>query len=74
VNIPQMAEVVRASGFQLGGTNIMIGIENLRCASCVKFIEDELKSTEGVLSATVNIATREASVDYLPQKATLTHS
>jgi Cu+-exporting ATPase len=71
VNIPQMAEVVRASGFQLGGTNIKIGIENLRCASCVKFIEEELKSTNGVLSATVNIATQEASVDYLPQKATL---
>ncbi|MCG3141696.1 MAG: Copper-transporting P-type ATPase [Anaerolineae bacterium] len=71
VNIPQMAEVVRASGFQLGGTNIKIGIENLRCASCVKFIEDELKSKEGVFSATVNIATQEASVDYLPQKTTL---
>ncbi|MBV6395070.1 MAG: Copper-transporting P-type ATPase [Anaerolineales bacterium] len=71
VNIPQMAEVVRASGFQLGGTNIRIDIENLRCASCVKFIEDELKSTDGVLSATVNIATQEATVDYLPQKATL---
>ncbi|MEW6086645.1 MAG: heavy metal translocating P-type ATPase [Chloroflexota bacterium] len=71
VNIQQMAEVVRGSGFQLGGTNIKIGIENLRCASCVRFIEDELQSTEGVLSATVNIATQEATVDYLPQKATL---
>ena len=71
VNIPQMAAVVRSAGFQLGGTNAKIGIENLRCASCVKFIEDELKSTDGVLSATVNIATQEASVEYLPQKATL---
>ncbi len=71
VNIQQMAAVIRSAGFQPGGSNIKIGIENLRCASCVKFIEDELKSTEGVLSATVNIATQEASVDYLPQKATL---
>jgi len=71
VNIPQMAAVIRLAGFQLGGSNLKIGIENLRCASCVKFIEDELKSTDGVLSATVNIATQEASVDYLPQKATL---
>jgi Cu+-exporting ATPase len=37
----------------------------------VKFIEDELKATDGVLSATVNIAIQEASVDYLPQKTTL---
>jgi Cu+-exporting ATPase len=71
VNIPQMAAVIRSAGFQPGGSNTRIGIENLRCASCVKFIEDELKSTEGVLSATVNIATQEASVDYLPQKTTL---
>ncbi|WKZ52591.1 MAG: heavy metal translocating P-type ATPase [Anaerolineales bacterium] len=69
--IPQMAAIVRAAGFQVGGTNAKIGIENLRCASCVKFIEDELKATDGVLSATVNIVTQEASVEYLPQKATL---
>ncbi len=71
VNIPQMAAVIRSAGFQPGGSNIKLGIENLRCASCVKFIEEELKSTDGVLSATVNIATQEASVDYLPQKTTL---
>lgn len=71
VNIPQMAAVIRSAGFQPGGSNIRIGIENLRCGSCVKFIEDELNSIDGVLSATVNIATQEASVDYLPQKATL---
>ncbi|MCB0103642.1 MAG: heavy metal translocating P-type ATPase [Anaerolineales bacterium] len=71
VNIPQMAAVIRSAGFQPGGSNVKIGIENLRCASCVKFIEDELRSTDGVLRATVNIATQEASVDYLPQKATL---
>ncbi len=71
VNIQQMAAVIRSAGYQPGGSNVKIGIENLRCASCVKFIEDELKSTDGVLSATVNIATQEASVDYLPQKTTL---
>jgi Cu+-exporting ATPase len=70
-NVPQMAAVIRSAGFQPGGSKTRIGIENLRCASCVKFIEDELKSTEGVLSATVNIATQEASVEYLPQKATV---
>lgn len=69
--IPQMSAVVRSAGFQVGGTNAKIGIENLRCASCVKFIEDELTSTDGGLSATVNIATQEASVEYLPQKTTL---
>jgi Cu+-exporting ATPase len=71
VDVARMVGAVKAIGFQVGITNVKIGIENLRCASCVKFIEDELKSTPGVLSASVNIATQEATVDYLPQNTTL---
>jgi Cu+-exporting ATPase len=71
VDVAKLVGAVKSLGFQVGGTKVKIGIENLRCASCVKFIEDELKSTQGVLDATVNIATQEATVDYLPQKTTL---
>lgn len=71
VNIARMAAAVRASGYTLEGVQTRLGIENLRCASCVKFIEDELKSTPGVLTASVNIATQEATVEYLPQSTTL---
>jgi Cu+-exporting ATPase len=71
VDVSKLVGAVKSIGFQVGGTNIKIGIENLRCASCVKFIEDELKSTQGVLNATVNIATQETVVDYLPQNTTL---
>ena len=71
VDVSRLVGAIKSIGFQIGGTKVKIGIENLRCASCVKFIEDELKSTQGVLNATVNIATQEATVDYLPQKTTL---
>ncbi len=71
VKIAQLVSVVRSAGVEIGGAKVRIGIEGLRCAACVRFIEEELKSIEGVLSATVNIATQEASVDYLPQKVTL---
>jgi len=71
VDVSKLVGAVKSIGFQIGGTNVKIGIENLRCASCVKFIEDELKATQGVLNATVNIATQEATVDYLPQNTTL---
>jgi len=71
VDVARLVGAVKSIGFQVGGTSVKIGIENLRCASCVKFIEEELKSTQGVLNATVNIATQEATVDYLPQKTTL---
>jgi Cu+-exporting ATPase len=71
VDVSKLVGAIKSVGFQVGGTNVKIGIENLRCASCVKFIEDELKSTAGVLNASVNIATQEATVDYLPQNTTL---
>ncbi len=71
VDVARLVGAVKSIGFQVGATNVKIGIENLRCASCVKFIEDELKSTPGVLGASVNIATQEAIVDYLPQNTTL---
>ncbi len=71
VDVARIVGAVQSIGFKIGGTKVKIGIENLRCASCVKFIEDELKSRQGVLSATVNIATQEATVDYLPQSTTM---
>jgi Cu+-exporting ATPase len=70
-DVSRLVGAVQSAGFQVGGAKVKIGIENLRCASCVKFIEDELKATQGVLGATVNIAVQEATVDYLPQKTTL---
>ncbi|HET7142734.1 MAG TPA: heavy metal translocating P-type ATPase, partial [Anaerolineales bacterium] len=71
VDVAQIVGAVKSFGLEVGVTKVKIGIENLRCASCVKFIEDELKSTQGVLNATVNIAIQEAIVDYLPQNTTL---
>jgi len=70
VNLAKIAEIVRSAGYQVGAQT-RIGIENLRCASCVRFIEDELKSTPGVLGASVNVATQEATVEYLPEKTTM---
>jgi Cu+-exporting ATPase len=69
--ISQMAQAIKSAGFTIDAVQTRIGVENLRCASCVQFIENELKATPGVLNASVNIATQEATVDYLPEKTTL---
>ncbi len=71
VTIPMLSSVVKSAGFSVGGAHTRIGIQNLRCASCVKFIEDELRTTRGVLDASVNVGTQEASVNYLPEKTIL---
>lgn len=70
VDVAKIAQTVKSAGYQVGAQT-RIGIENLRCASCTQFIEEELKSTPGVLNASVNVGTQEASVEYLPQKTTM---
>ncbi|MCL4561685.1 MAG: cation transporter, partial [Chloroflexi bacterium] len=66
-----LVKVVKKSGYQVGGAQKRIGIENLHCASCVQFIENELEATPGVLDANVNIATQEATIEYLPEQTSL---
>ena len=66
-----LAAALRPAGFRAGGAQTRIGIEDLRCASCVGFIEDDLRATPGVLSASVNVGTQEATIAYLPQQTTL---
>ncbi len=68
---PNLVNALARAGYHVGGTQIRVGIQNLRCASCVGFIEDELRRTPGVLSASVNVGTQEATVAYLPEKTGL---
>ena len=70
-NTAALAEALRPAGFRAGGAQTRIGIVDLRCASCVGFIEEDLQATPGVLSASVNVGTQEATIAYLPQQTTL---
>ncbi len=71
VTIDALTHAVKSAGYRVGGAQTRIGIVDLRCASCVKFIEDGLKATPGVLDATVNVGTQAATIDYLPEKTSL---
>lgn len=48
--------------------HINLEIKGMTCASCVGRIERVLKKDEGVLNASVNLATEKASIDYDPLK------
>lgn len=48
--------------------NIDLNIKGMTCASCVNRIEKVLKKDEGVVSASVNLATEKANVVFDPAK------
>ena len=71
IQILDIVAAIKKTGYQVGGAQKRISIENIRCASCVGFIENELKATPGVLNASVSLGTQEATVDYLPEQTSL---
>ncbi|MBI3301422.1 MAG: copper-translocating P-type ATPase [Deltaproteobacteria bacterium] len=48
---------------------VLVGIRGMHCASCVDKIERALRKTPGVVNASVNLASEEALVEYLPSQA-----
>ncbi len=47
---------------------VTLPIQGLSCASCVDRIQTNLVKLEGVVNASVNLATETASIEYLPDK------
>jgi Cu+-exporting ATPase len=50
-------------------SEVQLPIEGMTCASCVNRIERFLRATDGVESASVNLATEVATIRYLPDVA-----
>ncbi|HET7273466.1 MAG TPA: heavy metal translocating P-type ATPase [Rubrobacter sp.] len=66
VSVGRLVQAVREAGFGVGGASVRLKVTGLYCAACINQIEEALKATPGVLDATMNAATEEAKVDYLP--------
>ena len=48
----------------------VVQVGGMTCSACVRRVEEGLKNLEGVLDASVNIATSKATIDYDPGVAT----
>ncbi len=62
---------IKKAGYQTGHATISIGIVGMHDASSITQIEEGLKRTSGVLSASVDLATGSAIIKYIPGLADL---
>ncbi|MGH2395663.1 MAG: copper ion binding protein, partial [bacterium] len=66
IGVPELVAAVHGSGYSVPRERLVIPIAGMSCASCVTKVEDALRATEGVLSASVNLAREQATVEYIP--------
>ncbi|MGF6923152.1 copper ion binding protein [Paraburkholderia sp. 40] len=60
-----VADAVRAAGYEVPEQEVMLSINGMTCASCVARVEKSLSKVVGVSSASVNLATEQATIKAL---------
>src|SRR5829696_3282634 len=61
-----LVAAVERSGYGVISDQIDFAVTGMTCASCVNRVEKALKKADGVLDASVNLATERATVTYAP--------
>ena len=59
-----IADALNSAGYLARTEEVTLDIQNMSCASCVGRVERALQADDGVLSASVNLATESATVRY----------
>ncbi len=62
----ELVAAVEKTGYGVISDQIELPITGMTCASCVNRVEKALKKADGVLDASVNLATERATVTYAP--------
>ncbi len=61
-----LVSAIRDTGYEVPTETAAFPIEGMTCASCVARVEKALGAVPGVLSASVNLATKSGTVAYIP--------
>jgi Cu+-exporting ATPase len=69
--VDDFVKAVKDLGYGVPVSKISIPIKGMTCASCVKRVQDALSSLNGVISESVNFASEQASVEYIPAIASI---
>jgi Cu+-exporting ATPase len=74
---PQLVEegdlvaLVKDLGYGVATAKVELPIKGMTCANCAQTIERALKGLEGVIEASVNLASERATVEYIPSLVSL---
>jgi Cu+-exporting ATPase len=71
LDLKKLRQEIKELGYQIGGESLTVSIKGMHCASCVSRVESSLRGIPGVLEASVNLATENALIEYVPGKVSL---
>jgi len=71
LGITDIAQAITKAGFKVPPTSHQLAITGMTCASCVGRVEKSLGKVDGVISAVVNLATEQATVQIETGRASI---
>lgn len=71
VNVADLYRAIKNAGYQTGTNTLRLRVQGIYCSGCITQIETALQRTPGVVAATLNPATEEATVEYVPSQIDL---
>ncbi len=70
-SVQAFLDSVEETGYTPVTSKMTFAVTGMTCANCSSRVEKKLSNTEGVLKASVNLATERATVQYLPDSVSL---
>jgi Cu+-exporting ATPase len=64
--VDRFIKTIKDLGYGVSVSKVTIPIKGMTCAACVKRVQDSLASLNGVFSASINLATEKATLEYSP--------
>ncbi|MCE2457197.1 MAG: copper-translocating P-type ATPase [Dehalococcoidia bacterium] len=65
LSLDVLSDALEDAGYGVATRKVTLGIDGMTCAACVSHVESALTSVQGVESASVNLATERATVEYV---------
>jgi P-type Cu+ transporter len=66
VEVDDIVNAIKSAGYKTGRAVLKLGVNGMHCGSCVSKIENELKKTKGVISASVDLGTETVMINHIP--------